>query len=632
MTALTHDIRYAIREAARRPTFTIAALLTLGLGIGAVTTMYSVIYNVLLNPFPYTDPRRMVDVVVQDIDNPDRGIRGALAVPELRAFIDESGVFEEATGASLTPMIHRAEEGPQQFQVAALTPNSFRFLGVPALIGRTFGPDDAKPGAAPVAVLSYKAWVAYFGRDPAILGRSITLDNRPMTIIGVMPPRFTWHVADLWIPDAASLNGPDGMKKGFWLQGRLKPGIGMAEAQQRLTAIANRLAKMYPDRYPKRFTMKVLTVIDWVVGRFRGVLYTLFGAVGLLLLIACSNVANMLFARATTRERELAIRSALGATRLRIVRQLLIESLALALGGAAVGIALAYAGTRALTRFIPPSTIPVETEIGVNGFVLLFSVAVAAITALLFGAMPAIYASNRDVAPGLAASGKGADTGARRGGLRGLLVASEVALSLVLLTGAGVLMRRFFAMLNVDLGFDPHNVIVARLTLPNATAAQMRPFLETAATRITNLPGVISASVTAGFPPFNGYRTEIDVAGNPGQERGTGLVKLGDEAYFRTIGQRLLAGSALSREDVAANRRAAVVNETLAKKYFSGENPIGKRLRVFHLGTTPGELTDPILRSSASSPTSGIKAPISRSPRKCSYRSPLSTRPFAASW
>src|SRR5260370_6285447 len=202
MQWLIQDVRYALREAARRPGFTILALLTLALGIGAVTTMYSVIHNVLLNPFPYTDPRRMVDVVVQDTENSPGGIRGALTTPEFRAFVDESTVFEEAVGTNLTRMLYRTEQGTELVDVAFLTPNSFRFLGVPALIGRTINDEDTKAGATRVAVLSHKAWITYFGGDPAIVGRGIILDDRPMNIIGVMPPRFTWNVADVWIPDA----------------------------------------------------------------------------------------------------------------------------------------------------------------------------------------------------------------------------------------------------------------------------------------------------------------------------------------------------------------------------------------------------------------------------------------------
>ena len=579
MQSLIHDVWYALRETNRRPGFTVLALLTLALGIGAATTMYSVIYNVLLNPFPYTDPRRMVDVIVQDTENQDR-IRGALSIPEFRAFVDQSGVFEEAVGTNPSPMLYRSQHGTEQFDVASVTPNSFRFLGVPALIGRTINDEDAKAGAPRVAVLSHKAWMAYFGGYAAILGRNIVLDDHPMTIVGVMPPRFTWHVADVWIPDAADQRDPDAMKKGFWLQGRLKRGLSLAGADAQLNVIGARLARLYPERYPKKFTIKIITVIDWVVGKFRWVLYTLFGAVGLLLLIACCNVANMLLARATTREREIAIRSALGATRLQIVRQLLVESLLLAMGGGIIGIALAYGGTRAVTQFIPPYTIPVETEISLRVPVLLFSLVVATLTALLFGVMPALYSTRKDLAPALSTSGKGVDTGSRHGKLRNLLVVSEVALSLILLTGAGVLMRSFLAMVNLNLGFNSHNLLMTRMGFPNATPAQKRQFLEAALPRIASLPGVIAAGLTAASPPFGGITTDIDVPGKPHMERWTGQVELCNDTYFSTVGLRLLTGASISHNDVASGRKVAVVNQTLVRKYFGNEDPIGKQIRL----------------------------------------------------
>jgi putative ABC transport system permease protein len=593
MQWLSRDFRYALRESLRRPGFTLLAILTLALGIGAVTTMYSVIYNVLLNPFPYTNPRAMVDVVIQDTGQSHGGIRGALTIPEFRAYVDDSKIFEEAVGTDLGEMVYRADYGVEQFSVASVTPNSFHFLGVAPLMGRAITAADAKPGAPPVAILSHKAWMTYFGGDPAILGRKIVLDEKAMNVIGVMPPHFTWHVADVWIPDAAEPGDPDAMKKGFWLQGRLKPGISMQQASAQLNVIGARLARLYPERYPKQFTIKVLTVIDWVVGRFRWVLYTLFGAVGLLLLIACCNVANMLLARATAREREIGIRAALGATRLQILRQLLLESLLLALGGGLIGVLLAYAGTKVLVHFIPPYTIPVETEITIRLPVLLFSLAVATLTALLFGAAPALHSMRRDLARSLSSAGKGAGGGFGRGGLRNFLVVSEVALSLVLLAGAGVLMRSFVSMINVDLGFNPHNILVTRMSFPKATPTQKRRFFELALPRLAGLPGVIGAAEATGVPPYGGMTTDIDIPGKVHAERWTGQFQLCSASYFRTIGFRFLSGSPLSRADVDNARKVAVVNQTLVRKFFGNDDPIGRPIRLARLTAVPDPVSDP---------------------------------------
>lgn len=266
---LLHDLRYGLREIAKRPGFNLLAMLTLALGIGAITVMYSVIHNVLLNPFPYTDPRRMVDVLIQDTGQGRGGLRGALTIPEFRAYVEQSNVFEEAVGTNLTERVYRAEYGAEPFSVASVTPNSFHFLGVAPLIGRAITADDVKPGAPAVAILSYKTWLTFFSGNPSVLGSTIVLDNQPMNIIGVMPPRFTWHVADVWTPDPAVASDPDAMKKGFWLQGRLKPGMTLQQAEAELNVIGARLARLYPDRYPKKFTVQVITVIDWVVGKFR---------------------------------------------------------------------------------------------------------------------------------------------------------------------------------------------------------------------------------------------------------------------------------------------------------------------------------------------------------------------------
>ena len=384
MSWLIRDLRYGLRENLRRPGFTALAVLTLALGIGSVTAMYSVIYNVLLNPFPYTDPRRMVDVIIQDTQRSSGGIRGALTVPEFRAYVDESDVFEEAVGTDTRVKQRRTADGTEDIVVSAVTPNTFHFLGVKPLLGRVSTGQDARPGAPPVGVLSYRAWMASFAGDPAILGRALFVDGKPLIVIGIMPPHFGWNVADIWVPDAADFTDPNPMDRAFWLQARLKRGIGLEQAQRRLNVIAARLAERYPERYPKKFTIKVLSVIDWVVGKFRAVLYTLFGAVALLLLIACCNVANMLLSRATAREREISIRAALGATRFQILRQLLVESSILSICGGILGVALAYGAVKALSYLMPPNTIAVETEIAIKTPVLLFTLASAALTTLLF--------------------------------------------------------------------------------------------------------------------------------------------------------------------------------------------------------------------------------------------------------
>jgi predicted permease len=594
MSWLIRDFRYGLREGVRRSGFTALAVLTLALGVGSATAMYSVIYNVLLNPFPYAEPRRMVDVVIEDTTQGSGGIGGALTVPEFRAYVDESNVFEEAVGTEGREKQRRTEYGTEDILVGAATPNLFHFLGVKPLLGRVSTDEDAKPGASPVAVLSYQAWMARFGGDPAILGRTIQVDDKALTIVGIMPPHFAWNTDDLWIPDRVDHTDPRPMERGFWLQARLKRGISLEQAQAQLNVIAKRLAKLYPERYPKHFTIRVLTVIDWVVGKFRAVLYTLFGAVGLLLLIACCNVANMLLSRATAREREMAVRAALGATRLQIVRQLLVESSVLSLCGGVLGAVLAYGGTKALSHFMPPYTIPVETVIEVSIPVLLFALGCAATTTLLFGVVPAVHATRKELAPGLSGAGKGEGSGSRHGGLRNLLVVAEVALSLILLVGAGALMRSFLSMTNLDLGFNSHNIVVMQPRLSTATPAQRRQIIEGAIARLASVPGVVAVTAGVGLPPYGGIRSELDVTGKIHSEQWKGQFETCDSQFFRAIGIRFLSGRPFSRGEAVNARKVAVVNQTLASRYFGHENPIGGRIRVSLLSTAGEKMADPV--------------------------------------
>ena len=594
MSWLIRDFHYGLREGVRRPGFTALAILTLALGAGSATAMYSVIYNVLLNPFPYAEPRRMVDVVIQDTAQGSGGIGGALTVPEFRAYVDESNVFEEAVGTESSEKQRRTDYGTEDISVGAATPNLFHFLGVKPLLGRVSTEEDAKPGAPSVAVLSYQAWMNSFGGDPSALGRTIFVDGKPLTVIGIMPPHFAWNTDDIWIPDRVDHNDPKPMDRGFWLQGRLKRWISLEQAQAQLNVIAKRLAKLYPKRYPKQFTIKVLTVIDWVVGKFRAVLYTLFGAVGLLLLIACCNVANMLLSRATAREREMAVRAALGATRFQIMRQLLVESSVLSLCGGVLGVALAYGGTKALSHFMPPYTIPVETVIEINVPVLLFALGSAAATTLLFGVAPALHSTRTELAPRLAGAGKGEGSGSRHGGVRNLLVVAEVTLSLILLVGAGALMRSFLSMTNLDLGFNSHNIVVVQPRISTATPAQQRQLMETAAARFAGMPGTVAVTAATGLPPYGGIGTELDVVGKIHREQWKGQFEACDSQFFRTIGIRFLSGRPFSSGEVANVRKVAVVNQTLVSRYFGHENPIGSGIRVSLLSAAADKMSDPV--------------------------------------
>jgi putative ABC transport system permease protein len=588
MPSTRQDVAYALRGLRANPGFAALAMATLALGIGAATTMFSVIEIVVMAPFPYRDAGRIAAFDIHNLDDGRPGGRMGLRPDEYLAYRTQNHVFSEDIGGGGTDdVLLTTGEGTEQYDGAVVTPNTFLALGVPAQIGRVLTPEDGKPGAQPVFVMAYKMWQRRYHLDPSILGRSFILNGKPTTLVGIMPKRFTKRGADLWF--AAELD-PTDKSQNFVFQAWLKPGVTLQQAQADLLPIAQRWSKDHPKDYPKRFTIEVTSYADSVVGSFKKTLYTLGAAVGLLLLIACVNVANMLLARATARDREMAIRAALGASRWRITRQLLVESLLLALGGAALGIALAFGGTRALTAFIPDGAIPKEAEIGLNPPVLLFCVAAAFVTALLFGLAPALQFTRGNIVEPLKDSGRGATGGFRRARLRSALVVVELALSLVLLTGAGLMIRTFAALQIVDLGFNPSNILVARLPFPHGqykTSAEKQRFFGTLLPRVKALPGVVDATETSTLPPYGGIRSEIDIPGKVHTDRWESIFQLVSEGYFHTLGARLVRGRLLNESEVAGARKLAVVNETLVTKYFGHENPIGQQIRIKFLETMP---------------------------------------------
>lgn len=586
MQSLWRDIRYGLRGLRANPGFSALAMATLALGIGAGTTMFSVIKNVLLSPFPYKDADEIATFDIHDLDNARPGGRGWLKPAEYLEFREQNHVFSEDIGGGVEDVLWTSGEGTEQFDGAYVTPNTFRFLGVAPLLGRTITPEDAKPGAPPVFVMSYKMWQRRCNRDPAILGRTFVLNGRPTTLVGIMPKRFTKRAADLYQP--AELDRAD--DRWFMFQARLKPGVTLKQVEADLLPIAQRWAQEHPKDYPKRFTIEASSWVDSIVGPFKKTLYTLGAAVALLLLIACANVANMLLARSTTRDREMAIRAALGASRWRVAQQLLIESLLLGIGGAALGTMMAYGGIKALVAFIPDGAIPREAEIGLDAPVLFFSLGLAVVTALLFGLAPALQMARRDIVEPLKDSGRGVSGGFRRGKLRSALVVVELALSLVLLTGAGLMMRTFAALLQVDLGFNPNNILVARLPFPRGqykTAADKERFFSQLLARLKVLPGVVEATETSTLPPYGGIRTEIEIPGKTHGDRWDALYQLVSEGYFRTLGARLMRGRLLTEGEMNDARKVAVVNQTLVEKYFGHEDPIGRQIQIQQLGSMP---------------------------------------------
>jgi putative ABC transport system permease protein len=462
---LRQDVVFGFRTLLKDRGFLVTAVLALALGIGSATAIFSVIDNVLMEPFPYTDGQRLMAIEIHDSSSTDQYGRQFFSPPEFLDYQEQNDMFDRSIGVRGDRVLMTGKgETPEKFDGARVTGNTFHFLGIPALLGRAATPDDAKPGAPPVFVLSYKVWQSRFAGDSSIVGKTFTLDGTPRTLIGIMPRRFAWWGADLWIPTTIERGETDLNAPFYFLLGHLKPGLTAKTAQRDIAILAERLSKIYPKLYPKKFNVRLPSLVDNVVGKFRETLYTLLAAVGLLLLVACANVANLLLAKATAREREFVIRTSLGAGRVRIMRQLLVESVLLALAGAAAGCLFAWAGLKALVAALPKYTFPDEAVIALNGRVLAATIATAVGTALIFGLAPAVGSFARNLSEALKAGGRG-NSGFRRGQLRNVLIICEVALSLILLTGAGLLMRSFMLQRKIDLGLRPDKLLTTQVFL-----------------------------------------------------------------------------------------------------------------------------------------------------------------------
>jgi putative ABC transport system permease protein len=621
MGTLGQDLRYAIRNLRKAPGFAVVAIITLALGIGASTAIFSVIDNILMEPFPYPDAQQFMSVQIHDSERSEPGGRAGYIGPEFLDYVEQNHVFDRVIANDNTDVLYRSGEGTQRFDGNYVTPGTFEFLGMPALLGRVMQPADYEPGAPPVFVLRYKTWVKSFGADPAIVNKAFVLNGISRTLIGIMPPRFGWGDAELWIPAkparaAAAKTIAGAFEQRWFFLGHLKPGVSKKEAEADLTVVANRLAKVYPTEYPKHFTVQIESLTNLVVGQFKTTLFIVLAAVGLLLLIGCGNVANLLLARATTREKEFAIRSALGANRWRLVRQLLVESLILAIGGAAVGSFLAWGGLKFLVALMPQRIIPAEAVIRLNTPVLGFTLVVAMLTALVFGLVPALKVARKDLNDPLRDSGKGISGGFRHGRLRDAVVVLEVGLSLTLLVGAGLLMRSFVALRDVKLGFQTDHVLVARLPLPverYKTADQVTGFYRPLLQRLKALPGVVEATETSTLPPYGGIPSDIEVPGKTHAEKWNAMFQLVSEGYFSVLKIQFVDGRGFTEAEVYGARKLAVVNQAFVRKYLGNENPIGRQVKIAQLAEFDDAVKSPmfdIIGLVADAKNRGLQDPV----------------------
>jgi len=580
-----HDIHFGLRILRKERAFTLLAITALALGIGATTVIFSVIDNVILEPFPYRDAGRLTKFYIHDPAHPEQTGRADFLMPEYRAFKEQNRVFEDVIATVGADILYSDPQGAKLFAGYQTTANTFDFLGVPPLLGRAMVPDDGRPNAPPVAVMSYRAWKREFGGDPNIIGKLLTLNGQPTAVIAVMPPRFQLYDGDFWLPLTSEL--PD-MRAATL--GRLKRGVDLKQVSADLEPVSRELARIYPGSYPREFSVITISLVDRVVRRFKPLLFALMAAVTMLLLIACSNVANLLLARATIREHEIAVRASLGASRRRLLMQLTVESFLLAALGGIAGCGLAYAGIRLVRAAMPRDLIPNESVIALNSRVLLFAVALAFVTTMLSGLAPALHAIGRDLHERVKAVGKGVSQRAHRGGLRTALVISQVTLSIVLLTGAGLMMRSLLAIEHVDLGFNPDHVLIVVTSFPKGgytIPVKKHVFFRSVLERISALPGIDAAAVASAIPPHIGLRSDLTVLGGQSGQAVRSALELCSETYFQALGIPLLRGRLFNQTDVEGARHVAVVNQTLARAALGNDDALGRSVKFNWFDSAP---------------------------------------------
>ena len=581
MGSLFADLRLAARLLLKSPGFTVVALAAIALGIGANTAIFTVVNAVLLHPLPYPDSGRIVTLL--------RTGGGSISVPEFNYFSQQNPGLEQLTAFDMTSAgVNLAGSARPEFVHGIhVSAAYFRLFGAHPILGRVFTAEEDRPGAPRVLVMSYGLWQRRFGGDAAILGKTVTLGGAPSTVAGVLSPGFQPNPAtDLWLPLQADPNDAD-QAHYLVVAGRLAPGDALATAAARVTVVAKRYVKTHPDQIGDDDKIAVQPMRRYLTGDVEPALLILLGAVGLVLLIACANVANLLLAKAAGRQREMAIRSAIGAGCGRIVRQLLTESLLLAVAGGALGFALGSWGLRALLLFTPgdlPRAEELAATHALDPSMLAFAAAVSLLTGVLFGLFPAFQISRIDLSSALKESSGRSGTGLKHNRLRGILAASEMGLAVVLLCGAARLIRSFVALHDVDPGFDPHNLLTLQVSLAGerySTTAASSLMTRQLAERIEGLPGVAAASAVNGLPLQGVMDMIFNIPGRPlaAGEKFTGDVqwRFVSGHYFEALRIPLRAGRFLRQREPSA---VVVINEAMARKFWPKENPVGKTILI----------------------------------------------------
>ena len=594
METLLRDIRYGVRSLLKRPGFTAIALVALALGIGANTAIFSLVNAVLLRPLPFAEPDRLV-WVWGNIKN--GGNRASVSPLDFLDYRQQNSTFEEFAASMQLRLNYTGGSEPERLEANGVTGNYFQALGAKPAFGRTFLLENEKPGNDQVAVLSYSFWQKRFVGDPAIINKAITLDGRSFAVLGVMPPDFSMpRAADVWVPMNFDIHPGMKQRKAHFLRpiGRLKAGVTMAQAQADTDAIARRLEEQYPESN-SGWNLRLVSLREQLVGNTRPTLFILFGAVGFVLLIACANVANLLLVRAAGRQKEIAVRTALGAGRWRIVRQMITESVLLALVGGALGTLLALWGVEVLVA-LSAESLPSTAHVGIDATVLGFTLLVSLLTGVLFGLAPAVRTMKLDLNESLKEGGRSGSEGAHRNRTRNVLVVLESAVAVVLLIGAGLLVRSLLRLQDTSPGFDPSNVLTMGVNLPgekyDAPEKSARFFSELE-NRVAGLPGVESVGLVSELP-LSGQPNDMPytVEGRPpvsiDQAFDDDFRRVNTD-YFKALGIPFLRGRNFTEQEVREGAKVVIISDLLARQVFPNEEPLGKRL-IMSFGNTAFEI------------------------------------------
>jgi putative ABC transport system permease protein len=590
MHTLLQDLRYALRQLIHSPGFGLAAVVSLALGIGATTAVFSVVYAAVIDPFPYRAADRMANMQLIGKTGQESyfGLTGQQwqvirhAPPLEDAFI--------ADGRKLTLTGH---DLPEDVLAGYMTSNSFEFLGMPPVLGRGLLPSDALDGhdPQPVVVLSYKFWQRHFSGDPAVVGKTVQLARKNYTIVGVAAPRFTWGDGDVYLP----LKVTQDPVRGYYVGLRLKPGVTRAAGAAALLPLIHEFAKEtpkhFPQHFPEGYTFSLFGVNDYYVKQLGGTLALLFSAVALLLAIGCGNVSILLLARGAARQHELALRSAIGATRTRIVRQLLTESLLLSFTGAALGVLLAYKSVAAIVALLPQYSFPHEADIRMNLPVLLFSVGVALFTGVLFGLWPALRLSRPDVGQVMQSGSRSVAGRLGSRATNNTLIAGQIALTLLMLAGAGAAIQGFLRTIHRPLGYDPHNVMSVGIPVREGaykTWGERAAYFDQLQKKVATISGVsMTAISTNATPPANGFAMRVEFLGKTAQDEQKVLVNLVSPTYFPVLRIPLAQGRIWDETENRNGAHVAVINQTMARRYFPTGDAIGHSLKVPEIQDQP---------------------------------------------